>query len=440
MLKRFVILALLTGLFLSACVPATAPTQSAATGAEATPAPITIDYLNINSESFGGPQVDALIASFQASYPHITVEPKVQADYVALVQNVETSIAGGNPPDVVQIAYPYLNYVGNNLPFIPVSELVEKYGSPDYLAQFPQNILDIPVVNGQQIGMAYSLSNPVVYYNADLMAAAGLDPDNPPTTLEGWREAAQVIRAQLNLPTINYGYNEDNWTIEGIIASNGGQLLVCNEGQWQAGFDSAEAIEGLQTWADIIASGQGLNAFYSEGRQAFLAGEVVVYITSIASRAGLQRDAAFDLRAARYPSFGDKPVRIPGGGNMLVVFATDPARQEAAWQFVQHLTSPEGFTEWTKGTGYVPLITSLTEDPRYLADFVAENPIQQVGVDQLENVITWTSFPGENGLAAGRALFEAVESTLGGQTTAADALPAAAATVNELIAGQSCTN
>ena len=214
---------------------------------------ITIEYWNINSDTFGGPQVEALIASFQESNPNVVVEPRVQSDYVTLVQNVETAIAGGNPPDVVQIAYPYLNYVGTNLPFVPVSELVETYDSADYLEQFPQNILDIPVVNDQQIGMAYSLSNPLVYFNADIFAEAGLDPENPPTTFAEWNEAAAVIRETLGIPTINFGYNEDNWTVQGFINSNGSDLLVCVDGNYRAGFDTPEAAEALQTWADFIA-------------------------------------------------------------------------------------------------------------------------------------------------------------------------------------------
>ena len=104
----------------------------------------------------------------------------------------------------------------------------------------------------------------------------------------------------------------------------------------------------------------------------------VAWVHSIAARAGIQRDADFDLRATLYPQHGEKPVRVPGGGNFLTIYSQDSARQNAAWEFVQHLQSPEGFTEWTKGTGYVPLLPGLTEDPAYLADFVAENPIQEL--------------------------------------------------------------
>ena len=401
---------------------------------------VTIQYWNINSDTFGGPQVEALIASFEAANPGITVVARSFSEYQVLQQTLETSIAGGNPPDVVQTAYPYLNYVGTSLPFVPVSELVAKYGGEEFLAQFPQHILDIPVVNGEQIGMAYSLSVPVVYYNADLMAEAGLDPDNPPQTIDEWREAGAIIQDKLGIRAIVWGYEQDNWTTQGFINSAGGDLLACVDGELKAVFDSEEAIQGLRTWRELIEAGYSLDASNEEARQALLAGHTVAWVHSIAARAGIQRDADFDLRATLYPQHGEKPVRVPGGGNFLTIYSQDSARQKAAWEFVQHLQSPEGFTEWTKGTGYVPLLPGLTEDPAYLADFVAENPIQEVGMDMLGYAVTWVSFPGPNGLAAGLRMHEAAELILSGQQEADVALTDAAADINDLIAGQACGN
>lgn len=401
--------------------------------------PVTIEYWNINTDTFGGPQVEALIASFEEANPNINVEPRSFSEYQVLQQTLETAIAGGNPPDVVQTGYPYLNYVGTSLPYVPIRELVEKYGGEEFLAQFPQNILDIPVVGGEQIGMAYSLSVPVVYYNADLMREAGLDPDNPPQTIEEWREAGEIIKNELGIHAIVWGYEQDNWTTQGFINSAGGDLLACVDGEWRAVFDSEEAINGMQTWRDLIEAGYSLDASNEEARQALLAGQTVAWVHSIAARAGIQRDADFDLRATVYPQNGDNPVRVPGGGNFLTIYSQDPAKQEAAWKFVQHLLSPEGFTEWTIGTGYVPLLPGLTEDPAYLADFVAENPIQQVGMDMLEKAVTWVSFPGPNGLAAGLRLHEAAELILSGQESAEVALQDAAFEINDLIAGETCS-
>ncbi|MBN2510834.1 MAG: ABC transporter substrate-binding protein [Spirochaetales bacterium] len=399
---------------------------------------VTVQYWNINSDTFGGPQVASLIESFKAENPGVTVEARSFDSYPSLLQAAETSIAGGNPPDVIQVAYPYLSYVASSLPFMPIGDLVDEFGGEEFLNQFPKNILDIPTVGGRQIGMAYSLSIPVAYYNADLMVKAGLDPDNPPQSIDQWIKAGEIIKNKLGIATVIWGYNEDNWTVQGFINSAGGELLGCKNGKVTAVFDEPAAVRGVETWRSLIKAGYSMDLNYSEARQAFLAGEAVCYVHSIAARSGIQRDAGFDLRATTYPQIGNNPIRVPGGGNMLVIFSKEKQKKNAAWQFVQHLCSPRGFTEWTKGTGYVPLIPGLTDDPAYLAEFVRENPIQQVGIDMLKNAVTWVSFPGPNGMAAGRELFEATEKILAGTMDTEQALEEAATKVDVLIGNETC--
>ncbi|MFQ3660033.1 MAG: ABC transporter substrate-binding protein [Anaerolineae bacterium] len=399
---------------------------------------ITIEYWNINNAGFGGPTVDRLIEQFEANNPGVRVEPRVQESYPALVQNLETQLAAGNAPAVVQIGWPYLDYVYNNLPFVSIETLVERWGGSEHLAQFPQNILDLTKIGGQMVGMAYSLSNPVMYYNADMFVAAGLDPDNPPTTWEGWLEIAPALSAANNgKPVFNFGYGADNWILQAFVESNGGRMLVCKDGEYRSGLDTPEAAAGLQAWADVVLAGLSLNAGYSDATPAFWSGETVTYGYSIAGRGGIQAQAAFDLRATVWPQFGDNPVRVPSGGNLLVVFATDDAQQEAAWKFIQHLTSVDGLSEWTRGLGYVPLYEAVFEQADY-AEFIEQNPIQQVGNSQLDRMVRWTSHPGPNGLAAGDAAFRATQAALGGQLSAQEALAAAAAEINQLIAGQAC--
>jgi len=60
-------------------------------------------------------------------------------------------------------------------------------------------------------------------------------------------------------------------------------------------------------------------------------------------------------------------------------------------------------------------------------------------VRQLDRMVRWTSHPGPNGLAAGDAAFRATQAALSGEMTAKEALAQAAAEINDLIAGQPCS-
>ncbi|MER3483722.1 MAG: ABC transporter substrate-binding protein [Meiothermus sp.] len=396
--------------------------------------PVTIQYWHINTETFGLPAVKELIAEFQRENPGIRVEERFnQNSYTGLLQNLQAALAANNPPDVAQIGYLYTRYVAENFPFVPITDLIGKFGGT--LSRFPANVLGLGQVGGAQLGMPYSLSNIVTYYNADAFKKAGLNPDKPPTTWSEWRAAAQQLKKPIYIQLL-----DDNWSLEALIASNGGNLLSCQNGNAVPAFASQEAIEALQFWADLVKDGLAINALWNQGEQVFLAGEAAAYMTTIAKRAGLQAasQGKFELRGTRFPSFGNKPTRLPAGGNVLMVFSKDPAKQAAAWKFIQFLTSEKGFTIWTKGTGYVPLLPKLVDDPRYLKDFVAQNPIQRVGVEQLPNVFPWTSFPGPNGLAASQALFKATQRALSGQVSARVALNDAAQEVGGLIKGENC--
>ena len=399
--------------------------------------PLTIQYWNINTEAFGGPAVKELIANFERQNPGIKVEARSQQGYTGLLQNVQAAIAAGTPPEVAQVGYLYTNYVAENLPYQDIRKLAAQYNDK-HLDVFAKNVLELGRVGENLVGMPYSLSSPLGYVNMDLARKAGVDFANLPRTWEGWRKFAPEFKAKTGKYALSIGYNDDNWSIEGLVASNGGSLLTCQNGEYRANFDSREGVQALTTWSGMIQQGVLLNANYQQAEQAFLAGETLMHITTIASRANYQKNAKFELRGLPYPRFGSKPAQLPGGGNVLSVFAKDPARLEAAWKFVKYLTGPEGITVWTKGTGYVPIRSNLAYDNRYLKPFIAENPIQQIAVTQLKSTIRWTTMPGANGLAAGQALFKAVQQSHSGQASPADALKAAAAEVNKQIAGEKC--
>lgn len=403
---------------------------------------VTLQYWHINTEAFGLPAVRELIREFERRNPGIKVEERYHPNaYTGLLQNLQAALAAGNPPDVVQMGYLYTRYAAKNLPYVPIAELARKYGNERHLRRFAPNILALGQVDGVLVGMPYSLSNIVAYYNADLFRRAGLNPDRPPSTWEGWRRAARQIKERTGKYGIYLILLDDNWAIEALIRSNGGTLLRCENGVYRTGIGDKEAIEALAMWAGLVKEGLALGVPLQQGEQAFLAGEAASFMTTIARRAGLQEQTRgrFELRAARFPTFGGKPPALPGGGNVLMVFSRDPRKQEAAWKFIQFLTSPEGFTIWTKGTGYVPLLPELIRDPRYLKDFVEKNPIQKVAVEQLPFTVPWTSFPGPNGLAASQALFRATQKALSGQATAEAALREAAQEIHRLIGTERCS-
>lgn len=401
---------------------------------------VTIEYWHINIETFGLPAVKEIIKRFQEQNPNIIVNERFQTNaYAELLERVQTAMVGGNPPDLAQIGYTYLEYAANNFTYTSTEELVAEYGDEEFMANFADNIKALAQVDGKQVGMPYALSNIVVYYNADLLKEAGVDADNPPTTWEDWKTAAQAIYGVTGKPPIYIQLIEDNWSTQALIESNGGELISCVDGQVKAGFDQPESVEAIQFWADLAADDLALVANNDQGYQAFASGNAALYVTTIARRSGLEEQTSFDLRAAPFPTFGDKPTQLPAGGNSLFVFSQDEAKRKAAWEFIKFCESPEALTIWVEGTGYLPPRDGVADDPEFLGTFMEDNPIQKIAVDQMPSIVPWRSFPGTNGFQVSKALADAVEAAVGGQQSAEDALSQAAEESNDLLEGEACS-
>lgn len=403
--------------------------------------PVAIEYWHINTETFGGPAIEALIARFEELNPGVAVTARFQPDsYPGVLQAVQTALAAETPPDVVQIGNGYVDFVAANLPFVAPEALADEYGDDGLLAALPANVRAIGQARGETVGLPYSLSTNLTYLNADLLRQAGLDPAAPPRTWDDWREAATAIKAESggrgivlsDPPGVAY-------RIQTVIGANGGELVACAGGRPRAAFADPEAVAAIQTVADLVEDELALYAASTdEAAQAFFAGEVAAYAQTNSQYVTVRDQAPFEVAATAFPAFGEKPLRLPAGGNVLSLMSSDEAKREAAWRFVAFLLSAEGLTLWGEGTGYLPPRPELATDPAYLGGFFEADPVLAVAAAQLPDLGPWVSFPGPNGIEAEKILHDAVRAAAAGQMDAEEALGAAAEEVDALIEGETC--
>ena len=378
--------------------------------------PVQIEYWHINSATFGGDAVKEAIAVFQQKHPDIKVTDRFQqGDYGGLLNNLQAALAAGNPPAVAQIGYNYRLFAFDQIPHTPIASFESidpEYNA--YLDSFVEGILGLGQdENGVQRAIPLAVSVPLLYYNADLFRQAGLDPDNPPSTWQEVREAAKLIRER----TGQYGIgiqitSANNWIPQSMVESNGGWLI---DPDGRVAIDSPEVIEVYQFWQDLAQKDRTLPVVTdAEQEQAFVAGRLGMYIKTSAIMSTFAQQVSFDLRTAPFPTWGDKPRRVAAGGNALFIFAKDPAQQRAAYEFIKFLTSKEGQTIWVEGTGYLPIVRGVEDDPRYLADYMAANPLVRAALEQLPDAVPWDPFPGPRGFEAETTLAEAREAILNG--------------------------
>lgn len=398
-----------------------------------------IEYWHCNAETQGGLTVDELIENFNANNEDIEVVAKYNPDmYKGLMQKLQAESAAGSSPAVVQIGWAFLDYFSGNFAYTSPQDIIDEYDSENatFLEDnFLPNILDLAVNSeGEQVGIPYSLSTPVLYINRDILREAGL-PEEGPQTWEEVDEFARTIKEK----TGKYGYYmqepADFWAQQGLIESNGAQMLTKNEdGSYEATFASEEGIEAMQMTADLISDGAALHVSWDEGVQSFIDGNCAMLYTTIARRAAVQEGAQFDVATVKSPLWEGKERQIPAGGCFLAITAQDDAQKAAAWEFEKYLYSVESMAAWTVGTGYVPPRKDVAEAEDGLKDFLAENEMMTAAIEQMDGVVSWTAFPGDAGMEAEQMLLDMRDQVFGGEVSAKEGMTSTQDAINELLA------
>lgn len=395
---------------------------------------VKIEYWHVNAETQGGKTVKKLIEDFNKQSDTVEVVEKFNPDmYKGLMQNMQSEIAGGKTPDVVQIGWSFKNYFVDNFEYVDPQSMIDENFKDDktFLKdKFNDNILKLAQdKNGKQIGIPYSISSPVLYINKDLLKDAGLSLEGPKT----WQEVEKFSK-KIKEKTNKYGLYiqepADNWAQQALLESNGSNMIV----DGKAAFADDAGIQAYQLYQNMVVKDKtALHTTWDQGVQSFIDGNVAMLFTTIAQRTNVESNAKFDATAIQMPSWEGKERKIPAGGAMLAITSKDKEKQKASWEFMKYLYSVEGMSEWTKGTGYVPPRNDVAKDPKGLKSFLDENKMMQPAIEQMDSVVPWTSFPGQKGLDAEQKLIDMRDKILGGEVDVKETLQSTQDEINKLL-------
>ncbi|MBR5020402.1 MAG: extracellular solute-binding protein [Oscillospiraceae bacterium] len=159
---------------------------------------------------------------------------------------VNTRIANGEAPDILNIDV-FADYQADEL-LLPV----EDYISEETYAKFYESFLEQSVVDGTVWAVPDLASARALYYNADILAAAGVE---VPTT---WAELEAACAAIKAYDPELYAWGIDMTTDEGQAAFayytwNNGGGFVDADGNWT--LNSAENVEAIEYAISLVNNG-----------------------------------------------------------------------------------------------------------------------------------------------------------------------------------------
>lgn len=387
---------------------------------------VEIEYWHINSESFAGPTVTEIVKRFNESQDEIVVKEKFAGDYQGIMQDLQADAAAGTSPDLVQIGWSYKEYFGNNFAYTDANELFEKYGAEEdknfVNDTYEDSVQALSILDsGEMLGFPYGMSVPVLYLNTDILADAGVDPAD----IKEWPDVAEAAR-KVSENTDKYGLYIGEytyvWEMQQMIESNGGRYIT----DGLCSIDTPESVEAMQMYSDLVKEGTALHVVAEEGTQAYLAGEVGIYMDSVAYTSLVTTSTDFsEIMVA--PGWAGEDLRLPIGGNFVAVTSTTDEKKAATAEFLKWMLAPENMLLWDGDTGYIPPIKSAVD-----SDYMKENPVTQMAYDALDSAVPWAAFPGNNGLQAEQILIAMRDEILSGSKSVEDSIKKAQEDINKL--------
>jgi multiple sugar transport system substrate-binding protein len=353
--------------------------------------------------------------------------------YAPLTEQILRAAVVNNAPDVVFEGLNFLRTLSERHLTVSLGSFAEKDGGFKKLGYHDWS-LALGRLGRDAHGLPFAISIPVIYVNGDLVKSAGHDPANIPTT---WAELVKIGKAveAKNPGKTGFFYRDDvdgNWMLQALVFSNAGAMLNAEENR--VAFVSGPGRFALDT-LEFFAREKMVTLNGSQARSAFGAGNIAIFADSSSNIESISRAVGdrFDYRIARFP-MPSSDGKLPAGGNLAVMLAKDPKKQDAAWEYIKFVTGPVGQTLMATRTGYLPGNEIPMRDQDMLGRFLSESPKRALTAQQLPFLTGWYAYPGANALKITDVIQDHVDSVVAGRQSAEAAAQKISSDVDALLA------
>ncbi len=337
----------------------------------------------------------------------VTVE-RTAYDTTALTNQALLSAQEGTSPDVILLDNPAVSTLADTGMLNTMEDLGFDTSAID------ANLIAAGQIDGETFGIPVGANTLAIWYNKDVLDAAGVDP----ATVTDWATLNDALAAITTA-------GKKGITFAGIGTEEGSfQFLPWF---WGAGadlreLDSPEAASALQLWTDWVDKGYAPNSVISNSQnttwEEFLTGDFGFGVNGT-WQINSAAEAGFPTGIIQIPAQDGGAAPAPTGGEFITVpVQKDEARYETTQKIVECMTTTDGFVETGDTFAYYIPPTKDGQDA-----ILAEHPELQPWVDAVADAKGRTSDDlGTDYPLISEQLWTAVQEALSGSATPADAL------------------
>ena len=335
--------------------------------------------------------LEALVEEYNASQDAVRVSLESQgASYLELERKYVSAIPSGDLPDVVLFDDTATQTMAASGTVLPAQSCFDAEGTD--LSVFDETAVAYYTIDGALYPGSVGLANILLFYNRNHFIAAGLDPDDPPETLDEMAEVARAIKdaGVVDTPIV---HELASWKTEFWLTGAGEPIVDDDNGRGPGGatasaYDNDATRQLYQWFVDTEAEGLLLPVARAEGGfdhylalanqnatmtvesstaatsvEAFLAGDLDEDDVDVEVDPSEVDLSQLDIGAARFPGLTE-PGRIQvGGWAWYNVDVGGDAAVAASWDFLSFLNTPAVQARLTVDASMLPWLTSAVDDP-----------------------------------------------------------------------------
>lgn len=333
--------------------------------------------------------LDQIVSSYNESQDEVHVNAEFQGTYEESLPKFHSVGGTEEAPTIIQVQEIGTMSMINSGNIIPIQQFIDEEGYD--MSGLEENIINYYHIDGQFYSMPFNSSTPVMYYNKDAFEAAGLDPESPPETFEDIEEASKKI-VEANEGMKGFALQAYGWLFEELLANQGGHLLNNENGRvdvaTEVAFDNDKG-RSIFEWVErMIEEDTFMNYGTNSDNMVagFLAGEVAMFMQSSATSRDVIDNAPFEVGVAFIPHSEEveREGVVIGGASLWMSSGKEEAEQEAAWDFMKYLATPEVQAEWHVGTGYFAINPDAYNE-QVVQEAYEDMPQLQTAVQQLQS-------------------------------------------------------
>lgn len=342
-----------------------------------------------------GEMLEEVAHSFNDSQNEYEVIPSFRGTYTETMTGAIAAFRARQQPHIVQVFE-----VGTGTmmaaegAIYPIYQLMaDNQRTFDKEAYLPAVVGYYTDPNGNMLSFPFNSSTPIMYYNRDVFSAAGLDPETPPAT---WNDMVDASRKIIDSGAATCGFTTSwpSWVmLENFSAWHNLPLGTQDNGfngmNTELAFNNDSVSrhwDNLKQWQDSGIFKWGGPGPGPDAAPMFYSGECAMFFGSSASRAGVLRNASFDVGFGFQPYYDDiegaPQNSIIGGATLWVLRGHSDAEYAAVSAFFEYLSQPEVQADWHQKTGYLP-ITQAAFDLTASQGYYTANPGADTSIKQM---------------------------------------------------------